>query len=232
MQLHPYQLEGINWLRYSWANGTDTILADEMGLGKTIQTATFLYSLFKEGHCPGPFLISVPLSTLINWEREFELWAPDFYCVTYVGDKESRALIRENELTFHEDGLSKGFGAKGVQKLKTNAVKFNVLITSYELVSIDNTCLSSIDWKILVVDEAHRLKSNQSKFFKYLASYNIDYKLLLTGTPLQNNLDELFHLLNFLCKDKFNDLSAFQSEFSEVGKEEQVKRLHEMLTNH
>ena len=78
-QLHPYQLEGINWLRYSWGQGIDTILADEMGLGKTIQTATFLYSLYKEGHCTGPFLIAVPLSTIVNWEREFELWAPDLY---------------------------------------------------------------------------------------------------------------------------------------------------------
>lgn len=152
-------------------------------LGKTIQTAAFLYSLFKEGHCKGPFLISVPLSTLINWEREFELWAPDFYCVTYIGDKDSRAAIREHELTFSEDGAPKN--SKGASKLRTSNVKFNVLITSYELISIDNACLSSIDWKILVVDEAHRLKSNQSKFFKFLASYNIEYKLLLTGTPLQ-----------------------------------------------
>ena len=85
MQLHPYQLEGLNWLRYSWNQGIDTILADEMGLGKTIQTIVFLYSLYKEGHCKGPFLLSVPLSTIINWEREFETWAPDFYVVTYVG---------------------------------------------------------------------------------------------------------------------------------------------------
>lgn len=187
MQLHPYQLEGINWLRYSWANGTDTILADEMGLGKTIQTATFLYSLFKEGHCKGPFLISVPLSTLINWEREFELWAPDFYCVTYIGDKDSRAVIRENELSFEE-----GAGGKKASKIKSSTIKFNVLITSYELISIDNACLQSIDWKILVVDEAHRLKSNQSKFFKFLANYSIDHKLLLTGTPLQVSLNETF----------------------------------------
>jgi chromodomain-helicase-DNA-binding protein 4 len=227
MQLHPYQLEGINWLRYSWSNGTDTILADEMGLGKTIQTATFLYSLFKEGHCTGPFLIAVPLSTIVNWEREFELWAPDFYCITYVGDKEARAVIRENELSFEE-----GAGGKRTTKIKSSTIKFNVLLTSYELISIDSACLSSIDWKILVVDEAHRLKSNQSKFFKYLASYNIDHKLLLTGTPLQNNLEELFHLLNFLSKDKFNDLSAFQSEFADISKEEQVQKLHDMLGPH
>lgn len=227
MLLHNYQLEGINWLRYSWANGTDTILADEMGLGKTIQTATFLYSLYKEGHCPGPFLIAVPLSTIVNWEREFELWAPDFYCVTYVGDKEARAVIRENEMSFEE-----GAGGKRTTKIKSGSIKFNVLLTSYELVSIDSACLSSIDWKILVVDEAHRLKSNQSKFFKYLASYNIGHKLLLTGTPLQNNLEELFHLLNFLSKENFNDLTVFQNEFADISKEEQVQKLHDMLGPH
>ncbi|XP_063377859.1 chromodomain-helicase-DNA-binding protein Mi-2 homolog isoform X1 [Cydia fagiglandana] len=227
MQLHPYQLEGLNWLRYSWGQGIDTILADEMGLGKTIQTVTFLYSLFKEGHCKGPFLVSVPLSTIINWEREFELWAPDLYCITYVGDKDSRAVIRENELTF-DDGANRGGRPS---KIKSQ-VKFNVLLTSYELVSIDATCLGSIDWAVLVVDEAHRLKSNQSKFFRLLAGYHINYKLLLTGTPLQNNLEELFHLLNFLNKDKFNDLAAFQNEFADVSKEEQVKRLHEMLGPH
>ncbi|XP_015124257.1 chromodomain-helicase-DNA-binding protein Mi-2 homolog isoform X4 [Diachasma alloeum] len=228
MQLHPYQLEGLNWLRYSWGQGIDTILADEMGLGKTIQTITFLYSLYKEGHCKGPFLVSVPLSTIINWEREFETWAPDFYCVTYVGDKDSRIVIRENELSFEEGAVRSGRASK----IRSSQIKFNVLLTSYELISIDSACLGSIDWAVLVVDEAHRLKSNQSKFFRLLASYNIAYKLLLTGTPLQNNLEELFHLLNFLCRDKFNDLSAFQNEFADISKEEQVKKLHEMLGPH
>ena len=97
MQLHAYQLEGLNWLRYSWGQGIDTILADEMGLGKTIQTITFLYSLYKEGHCKGPFLVSVPLSTIINWEREFELWAPDFYCITYVGEKHILIIILQSK---------------------------------------------------------------------------------------------------------------------------------------
>uniref|UniRef100_A0A182N9R5 Chromodomain-helicase-DNA-binding protein Mi-2 homolog n=1 Tax=Anopheles dirus TaxID=7168 RepID=A0A182N9R5_9DIPT len=228
MRLHPYQLEGINWLRYSWANGTDTILADEMGLGKTIQTATFLYSLYKEGHCRGPFLVAVPLSTIINWEREFETWAPDFYCITYIGDKESRAVIRENEISFEEGAVRGGKASR----IRASSIKFNVLLTSYELISIDAACLGSIDWSVLVVDEAHRLKSNQSKFFKVLNAYNIAYKLLLTGTPLQNNLEELFHLLNFLNKSKFNELGDFQNEFADISKEEQVKRLHEMLGPH
>lgn len=228
MQLHPYQLEGLNWLRYSWGQGIDTILADEMGLGKTIQTITFLYSLYKEGHCKGPFLVSVPLSTIINWEREFETWAPDFYVITYVGDKDCRAVIRENELSF-EEGACKGGRAS---KIRASSIKFHVLLTSYELVSIDAACLGSIEWAVLVVDEAHRLKSNQSKFFRLLNGYNIAYKLLLTGTPLQNNLEELFHLLNFLNSQKFHDLSSFQNEFADISKEDQVKKLHEMLGPH
>ncbi|XP_014852942.1 PREDICTED: chromodomain-helicase-DNA-binding protein 3-like isoform X8 [Poecilia mexicana] len=227
--LHLYQLEGLNWLRFSWAQGTDTILADEMGLGKTIQTIVFLYSLFKEGHTKGPFLVSAPLSTIINWEREFEMWAPDFYVVTYTGDKDSRAIIRENEFTF-DDSIKAG---KKAFKLRREApIKFHVLLTSYELVTIDQTALKSIDWACLVVDEAHRLKNNQSKFFRRLNDYKIDYKLLLTGTPLQNNLEELFHLLNFLTPNRFNNLEGFLEEFADISKEDQIKKLHDLLGPH
>ncbi|KAM4564735.1 chromodomain-helicase-DNA-binding protein 3 isoform 3-T3 [Fundulus diaphanus] len=227
--LHLYQLEGLNWLRFSWAQGTDTILADEMGLGKTIQTIVFLYSLFKEGHTKGPFLVSAPLSTIINWEREFEMWAPDFYVVTYTGDKDSRAIIRENEFTFDEPVK----GGKKAFKLRREApIKFHVLLTSYELVTIDQTALKSIDWACLVVDEAHRLKNNQSKFFRRLNDYKIDYKLLLTGTPLQNNLEELFHLLNFLTPNRFNNLEGFLEEFADISKEDQIKKLHDLLGPH
>lgn len=228
--LHPYQLEGLNWLRFSWCQGTDTILADEMGLGKTIQTIAFLYSLYKEGHCRGPFLVGAPLSTIINWEREFDFWGPDFYVVTYVGDKDSRSVIREHEFSF-EDGAIRG-GNKACKMKKDYPVKFHVLLTSYELITIDQATLSSVDWKVCVVDEAHRLKNNQSKFFKVLNAYKIDYRLLLTGTPLQNNLEELFHLLNFLDRERFSQLSEFQNQFADLTKEEQVTKLHEMLGPH
>uniref|UniRef100_A0A9J8AV40 Chromodomain helicase DNA binding protein 3 n=1 Tax=Cyprinus carpio carpio TaxID=630221 RepID=A0A9J8AV40_CYPCA len=224
--LHLYQLEGLNWLRFSWAQGTDTILADEMGLGKTIQTIVFLYSLFKEGHTKGPFLVSAPLSTIINWEREFEMWAPDFYVVTYTGDKDSRAIIRENEFTFDDTAM------KGGKKVVKSPIKFHVLLTSYELVTIDQNVLKSIDWACLVVDEAHRLKNNQSKFFRRLNDYKIDHKLLLTGTPLQNNLEELFHLLNFLTPNRFNNLEGFLEEFADISKEDQIKKLHDLLGPH
>ena len=226
LSLHSYQLEGISWARNSWNHDTDIILADEMGLGKTIQTIAFLYSLYKEGHCRGPFLISVPLSTLINWEREFELWAPEFYVVSYVGDKDSRAVIREHELSFEDNAVRKGDKAS---RIRASTVKFHVLLTSYELVSIDSACLGSVHWEVLVVDEAHRLKNAQSKFFRFLSGYSINYKMLLTGTPLQNNLEELFYLLNFLTPSKFNDLESFQSNFTDIAKEEQVTKLHSML---
>ncbi|XP_041444883.1 chromodomain-helicase-DNA-binding protein 3-like isoform X2 [Xenopus laevis] len=228
--LHMYQLEGLNWLRFSWAQGTDTILADEMGLGKTIQTIVFLNSLYKEGHTRGPFLVSAPLSTIINWEREFQMWAPDFYVVTYTGDKDSRAVIRENEFSYQDNVMK---GGKKAFKMKAQAqVKFHVLLTSYELVTIDQAALGSIRWACLVVDEAHRLKNNQSKFFRVLNGYQIDYKLLLTGTPLQNNLEELFHLLNFLTPVRFNNLEGFLEEFADISKEDQIKKLHDLLGPH
>ncbi|XP_074748998.1 chromodomain-helicase-DNA-binding protein 5 isoform X3 [Strix uralensis] len=227
--LHPYQLEGLNWLRFSWAQGTDTILADEMGLGKTVQTIVFLYSLYKEGHSKGPYLVSAPLSTIINWEREFEMWAPDFYVVTYTGDKESRSVIRENEFSFEDNAIRSG---KKVFRMKEAQIKFHVLLTSYELITIDQAVLGSIEWACLVVDEAHRLKNNQSKFFRVLNSYKIDYKLLLTGTPLQNNLEELFHLLNFLTPERFNNLEGFLEEFADISKEDQIKKLHDLLGPH
>ncbi|XP_041425345.1 chromodomain-helicase-DNA-binding protein 5 isoform X3 [Xenopus laevis] len=228
--LHPYQLEGLNWLRFSWAQGTDTILADEMGLGKTVQTIVFLYSLYKEGHSKGPYLVSAPLSTIINWEREFEMWAPEFYVVTYTGDKDSRAVIRENEFSFEDNAIKSG---RKVFRMKKEAqIKFHVLLTSYELITIDHSILGSIEWACLVVDEAHRLKNNQSKFFRVLNSYKIDYKLLLTGTPLQNNLEELFHLLNFLTPERFNNLEGFLEEFADISKEDQIKKLHDLLGPH
>ncbi|KAM8917642.1 chromodomain-helicase-DNA-binding protein 5 isoform 2-T2 [Spinachia spinachia] len=228
--LHPYQLEGLNWLRFSWAQGTDTILADEMGLGKTVQTIVFLYSLYKEGHSKGPYLVSAPLSTIINWEREFELWAPDFHVVTYTGDKDSRAIIRENEFTFEDSAVKTG--RKVFRMKKDTPIKFHVLLTSYELITIDQAILGSITWACLVVDEAHRLKNNQSKFFRILNGYKIYYKLLLTGTPLQNNLEELFHLLNFLTPERFNNLEGFLEEFADISKEDQIKKLHDLLGPH
>lgn len=228
--LHPYQLEGLNWLRFSWSQGTDVILADEMGLGKTVQSVTFLYSLFSEGHSKGPFLVAAPLSTLINWEREFEQWAPDMYVVTYVGGKDARTVIRENEFSFDENAIRSG--PKASKMRAGYKVKFHVLLTSYEMICMDSATLGSVEWDVLVVDEAHRLKSNQSKFFRTLQDYTLKYKVLLTGTPLQNNLEELFHLLNFLRPQDFSNMEEFLSEFSDLSKDDQVKKLHDKLGPH
>uniref|UniRef100_A0A8C6YF84 Chromodomain helicase DNA binding protein 3 n=1 Tax=Naja naja TaxID=35670 RepID=A0A8C6YF84_NAJNA len=194
--------------------------------------APFLASLVKgiPGHTKGPFLVSAPLSTIINWEREFQMWAPNFYVVTYTGDKDSRSIIRENEFSFEDNAIK---GGKKAFKMKREAqVKFHVLLTSYELVTIDQAALASIRWACLVVDEAHRLKNNQSKFFRVLNGYKIDHKLLLTGTPLQNNLEELFHLLNFLTPERFNNLEGFLEEFADISKEDQIKKLHDLLGPH
>lgn len=138
-------------------------------------------------------------------------------------------MIREHELSFDE-GAVRG-GAKA-SRIRTTNIKFHVLLTSYEMISMDQACLASLEWACLVVDEAHRLKNSQSKFFRVLNSYNIKYKLLLTGTPLQNNLEELFHLLNFLAPYKFEDLATFQNEFEDIAKEDQITKLHDMLGPH
>ncbi|XP_048373391.1 chromodomain-helicase-DNA-binding protein 3-like [Sphaerodactylus townsendi] len=158
------------------------------------------------------------------------MWAPNFYVVTYTGDKDSRSIIRENEFSFEDNAIK---GGKKAFKMKREAqVKFHVLLTSYELVTIDQAALASIRWACLVVDEAHRLKNNQSKFFRVLNGYKIDHKLLLTGTPLQNNLEELFHLLNFLTPERFNNLEGFLEEFADISKEDQIKKLHDLLGPH
>uniref|UniRef100_A0A8D3E4A6 DNA helicase n=1 Tax=Scophthalmus maximus TaxID=52904 RepID=A0A8D3E4A6_SCOMX len=230
--LHPYQLEGLNWLRFSWAQGTDTILADEMGLGKTVQTAVFLYSLYKEGHSKGPFLVSAPLSTIINWEREFEMWAPDMYVVTYVGDKDSRAVIRENEFSF-EDNAIRG-GKKASRMKKDSSVKFHVLLTSYELITIDMAILGSIDWACLVVDEAHRLKNNQSKVetgrFTVLFLSGRRPSLFVTLTSSVCFLHRSFS--GFFTCSTSSRLRGFLEEFADIAKEDQIKKLHDMLGPH
>eukprot|EP00054_Salpingoeca_dolichothecata_P027756 m.205042 g.205042 ORF g.205042 m.205042 type:complete len:1100 (+) comp26041_c0_seq2:232-3531(+) len=227
--LHSYQLEGLNWLRHNWSNTRHSILADEMGLGKTIQTVAFLSSLVAENRTLGPFLVCVPLSTLANWEREFEVWAPELNVVSYAGIAPSRQNLRAYELTPNTDASREPGPPK---RVKTSETKFHVLLTSYQMVLSDAVALGSIKWQILAVDEAHRLKNSNSKFFKQLEQYHSDFRLLLTGTPLQNNLEELFHLLSFLSPESFNSLEKFQDEFADVSKEEQIDRLHNMLAPH
>ncbi|CAH1442278.1 unnamed protein product [Lactuca virosa] len=231
-ELHPYQLEGLNFLRFSWSKQTHVILADEMGLGKTIQSIAFLASLYEEN--VSPHLVVAPLSTLRNWEREFATWAPHMNVVMYVGTAAARAVIREYEFYFpksHKKDKKKK-SSHGSNENKQARIKFDVLLTSYEMINIDNGSLKSISWETMIVDEGHRLKNKDSKLFSALKQFDTRHRTLLTGTPLQNNLDELFMLMHFLDAGKFASLEEFQEEFKDINQEEQVSRLHKMLAPH
>lgn len=145
-----------------------------------------------------------------------------------TGYQEDRRVIREHELTFE----NRVRVTKRVTRLDSNMIKFDVLLTSYENISSDAACLTSFNWEAVVVDEAHRLKNNKTLLFRDLSTYKVNYRMLLTGTPLQNNLKELFYLLNFLTPNKFKDLDEFEETFQDIGKEEQVRKLHELLSPH
>ncbi|CAN1325301.1 CHD3-type chromatin-remodeling factor PICKLE [Linum perenne] len=230
--LHPYQLEGLNFLRFSFSKQTHVILADEMGLGKTIQSIAFLASLFEENLYP--HLVIAPLSTLRNWEREFATWAPQLNVVMYVGSAQGRAVIREYEFYYPKNHkkLKKKKSGQFVSESKQDRIKFDVLLTSYEMVNMDTASLKPIKWECMIVDEGHRLKNKDSKLFLSLKQYSSYHRVLLTGTPLQNNLDELFMLMHFLDAGKFASLEEFQEEFKDINQEEQISRLHKMLAPH
>ncbi|CAI9759692.1 unnamed protein product [Fraxinus pennsylvanica] len=230
--LHPYQLEGLNFLRFAWSKQTHVILADEMGLGKTIQSIAFLASLFEESIAP--HLVVAPLSTLRNWEREFSIWAPQMNVVMYVGSAQARGVIREYEF-YHPKNQKKSKKKKSSQAVsdsKQDRIKFDVLLTSYEMINMDSASLKPIKWECMIVDEGHRLKNKDSKLFSSLKQYSSRHRVLLTGTPLQNNLDELFMLMHFLDAGKFASLEEFQEEFKDINQEEQISRLHKMLAPH
>ncbi|KAK8515368.1 hypothetical protein V6N12_075412 [Hibiscus sabdariffa] len=230
--LHPYQLEGLNFLRFSWSKQTHVILADEMGLGKTIQSIAFLASLFEE--YVSPHLVVAPLSTLRNWEREFATWAPQMNVVMYVGSSQARAIIREYEF-YHPKShkkIKKKKSGQIISESKQDRIKFDVLLTSYEMINLDTASLKPIKWECMIVDEGHRLKNKDSKLFLSLKQYTTNHRTLLTGTPLQNNLDELFMLMHFLDAGKFGSLEEFQEEFKDISQEEQISRLHKMLAPH
>lgn len=230
--LHPYQLEGLNFLRFSWSKRTHVILADEMGLGKTIQSIAFLASLSEDNITP--HLVVAPLSTLRNWEREFATWAPQMNVVLYVGSAQARSVIRQYEFYFPTRKSKKLKKKKAFpsKESKQKRIKFDVLLTSYEMINMDTSSLKSIKWQCMIVDEGHRLKNKDSKLFSSLKDYSSEHRVLLTGTPLQNNLDELFMLMHFLDAGKFSGLEEFQQEFKDIGQEEQIARLHKMLAPH
>eukprot|EP01133_Synstelium_polycarpum_P017185 gene17185-20476_t len=217
--LRDYQMEGLNWLVHSWINNINVILADEMGLGKTIQTISFISYLHVVQEIFGPFLVVVPLSTIENWQREFAKWAPQLNVVVYTGSSGSRDIIRQFE--FYHTGK---FGRK--------RISFNVLLTTYDFILKDRQHLGSIKWEYLAIDEAHRLKNAESMLHEVLKFFNTGNRLLVTGTPLQNSLKELWNLLNFLMPNKFTSLTEFQDQYSDLKEKDQIAELHNVLKPH
>jgi chromodomain-helicase-DNA-binding protein 1 len=224
-ELRDYQLEGLNWLVYSWCNNTNVILADEMGLGKTIQALAFLGYLQYEQGIPGPFLVIVPLSTVGNWEAECQKWLPDVNVVVYIGNQRSRDVIIEHELFWN-------LSAAGPESANPRVTKFNIMISTYEIVLKDKDILKTIEWNFLVVDEAHRLKNSGSALHEALKEFVTANRLLITGTPLQNSLKELWALLNFLEPRKFPSLSQFETQYSDLHDVDKIGKLHAELKPH
>uniref|UniRef100_A0A8C3RDS4 Chromodomain helicase DNA binding protein 9 n=1 Tax=Cyanoderma ruficeps TaxID=181631 RepID=A0A8C3RDS4_9PASS len=216
-QLREYQLEGLNWLLFNWYNRRNCILADEMGLGKTIQSITFLYEILLTG-IRGPFLIIAPLSTITNWEREFRTWT-DLNVVVYHGSMISRQMIQQYEMYFRD---SQGRIVRGTYR-------FQAIITTFEMILGGCPELNAIEWRCVIIDEAHRLKNKNCKLLEGLKLMNLEHKVLLTGTPLQNTVEELFSLLHFLEPLRFPAESTFMQEFGDLKTEEQVQKLQAIL---
>ncbi|KNE68271.1 hypothetical protein AMAG_12941 [Allomyces macrogynus ATCC 38327] len=221
--LKEYQLRGLEWMVSLYNNRLNGILADEMGLGKTIQTISLVTFLVEAKKQPGPYLVIVPLSTITNWTLEFEKWAPTLRTIVFKGPPMARK-------------------AQAAQ-IKTG--NFNVLLTTFEYIIREKNVLSKVKWLYTIIDEGHRMKNAQSRLSITLTQfYSSRYRLILTGTPLQNNLPELWALLNFVLPKIFNSLSSFDDWFSapfaDVSGEEKIslteeetllviKRLHKVL---
>ncbi|XP_038622690.1 chromodomain-helicase-DNA-binding protein 7 isoform X1 [Tachyglossus aculeatus] len=216
-KLREYQLEGVNWLLFNWYNTRNCILADEMGLGKTIQSITFLYEIYLKG-IHGPFLVIAPLSTIPNWEREFRTWT-ELNVVVYHGSQASRRTIQLYEMYFKDP---QGRVIKG-------SYKFHAIITTFEMILTDCPELRNIPWRCVVIDEAHRLKNRNCKLLEGLKMMDLEHKVLLTGTPLQNTVEELFSLLHFLEPSRFPSETTFMQEFGDLKTEEQVQKLQAIL---
>ncbi|XP_062230731.1 probable ATP-dependent DNA helicase CHR719 [Phragmites australis] len=218
-ELRPYQLEGLQWMLSLFNNNLNGILADEMGLGKTIQTIALIAYLLEKKEVTGPHLIIAPKAVLPNWSNEFKTWAPSIGAILYDGRPDERRALREAKF-------------KGVQ--------FNVLLTHYDLILKDKKFLKKVLWHYLIVDEGHRLKNHECALARTLVSgYQIRRRLLLTGTPIQNSLQELWSLLNFILPNIFNSSHNFEEWFNapftcdvSLNDEEQlliIHRLHQVL---
>ncbi|XP_072334889.1 lymphoid-specific helicase isoform X2 [Scyliorhinus torazame] len=200
-----YQVEGMEWLRMLWENGINGILADEMGLGKTVQCIAMIAMMVERG-VPGPFFVCGPLSTLPNWVSEFKRFTPEIPVLLYHGSQKDRLQ-----------------SLRKVHKRQGSLHILPVVITSYEIAMRDRKHFQNCHWKYLIVDEGHRIKNLNCRLIQELKRFNTDNKLLLTGTPLQNNLAELWSLLNFLLPDVFDDLKSFESWFDITNITENVE---------
>ncbi|XP_039782804.1 ATP-dependent DNA helicase DDM1-like isoform X3 [Panicum virgatum] len=210
-KLKSYQIKGVKWLISLWQNGLNGILADQMGLGKTIQTIGFLAHLKGKG-MHGPYMVIAPLSTLSNWVNEISRFVPSVTSIIYHGDKVARAEIRRKFMPKTKDAVSPDFP---------------IVVTSYEMAMSDAIFLAHYKWKYVVVDEGHRLKNSKCKLLREIKRIPMDNKLLLTGTPLQNNLAELWSLLNFILPDIFSSHQEFESWFDFSGKASEEKEPEE-----
>ncbi|KAL7158770.1 hypothetical protein ABFS83_02G165400 [Erythranthe nasuta] len=197
--LRDYQLVGLQWMLSLYNNKLNGILADEMGLGKTVQVMALIAYLMEFKGNYGPHLIIVPNAVLVNWKSELHTWLPSVSCIYYVGTKDQRSKLFSQEVL---------------------AMKFNVLVTTYEFIMYDRAKLSKIDWKYIIIDEAQRMKDRESVLARDLDRYRCQRRLLLTGTPLQNDLKELWSLLNLLLPEVFDNKKAFNDWFSQPFQKE------------
>ncbi|XP_030836704.1 SWI/SNF-related matrix-associated actin-dependent regulator of chromatin subfamily A member 5 [Strongylocentrotus purpuratus] len=210
-EMRDYQVRGLNWLISLYEHGINGILADEMGLGKTLQTISLLGYMKHYRHIPSPHLIICPKSTLANWMAECERWCPSLRAVCLIGNQDQRSA-------FIRDVMMPG--------------EWDVCITSYEMAIREKSVFKKFNWRYLVIDEAHRIKNEKSKLSEIVREFKTTNRLLLTGTPLQNNLHELWALLNFLLPDVFNSSEDFDAWFSTqdcLGDNSLVTRLHAVL---
>ncbi|KAI1878708.1 hypothetical protein JX265_002885 [Neoarthrinium moseri] len=210
-KLMEYQLEGVNWMLFNFHQAQNIILADEMGLGKTVQVVSLITSLVHDKPNCWPYLIVVPNSTCPNWRRELKQWAPELRVVTYHGGRAAQDLAYDHEL--FPDGVKAG-------------MKAHVVIMSYEAAQDCKQAFRTVKWAGLVVDEGQRLKNDRSLLYLALKEMKIPFRLLLTGTPLQNNKRELFNLLQFI--DSKHNAEALDLEYAEVTKEN-LRKLHALI---
>ena len=192
--LREYQMVGLSWMVSLYNNKLNGILADEMGLGKTVQVLALLAYLMQHKSNYGPHLIIVPNAVMSNWKDEARQWLPSAKLVYYKGTKQERAQVFSREVA---------------------SLQFNILLTTYEMVMRDAVRLNKIEWRYIVIDEAQRMKDSKSKLSRDLMKFKAHRRLLLTGTPLQNDLRELWALLNLLLPEVFDDKSVFAEWFSE-----------------